>query len=71
MTASKPIETLFVHDIRRRIEEVIKVDQTDGEVIRMRPVNTPLRRQLAVSIDEAAVHVGGWRTVSADAPGHP
>jgi hypothetical protein len=34
MTASKPIETLFAHDIRRRIEEVIKVDQTDEEVIR-------------------------------------
>jgi hypothetical protein len=34
MTASKPIETLFAHDIRRRIEEVIKVDQTDEDVIR-------------------------------------
>ena len=34
MTASKPIKTLFVHDIGRRIEEVIKVDQTDEDVIR-------------------------------------
>ena len=34
MTASKSIKTLFVHDIGRRIEEVIKVDQTDAEVIR-------------------------------------
>ena len=34
MTASKRIETLFDQNIRRRIEEVIKVDQTDEEVIR-------------------------------------
>ncbi len=29
-----PIKTLFANDIHRRIEEVIKVDQTDDEVIR-------------------------------------
>src|SRR5262249_6149256 len=29
-----PIKTLFANDIHRRIEEVIKVDQTDEEVIR-------------------------------------
>src|SRR4029079_5255091 len=29
-----PIKTLFANDIRRRIEEVIKVDQTDEEIIR-------------------------------------
>ena len=34
MTASKRIETLFAHNIRRRIEEVIKVDQNDEDVIR-------------------------------------
>ena len=33
-TTTKPIETLFANDIRRRIEEVIKVDQTDSEIIR-------------------------------------
>jgi hypothetical protein len=33
MTAS-PIKTLFANDIHRRIEEVIKVDQTDEEIIR-------------------------------------
>jgi hypothetical protein len=34
MTATTPIETLFANDIHRRIEEVIKVDQTDEEIIR-------------------------------------
>jgi hypothetical protein len=34
MTTSKPIKTLFANDIQRRIEEVIKVDQTDEEIIR-------------------------------------
>jgi len=29
-----PIKMLFVNDIHRRIEEVIKVDQTDEEIIR-------------------------------------
>src|SRR5215218_10126533 len=29
-----PIKTLFASDITRRIEEVIKVDQTDDEVVR-------------------------------------
>jgi hypothetical protein len=29
MTINKPIKTLFANDINRRIEEVIKVDQTD------------------------------------------
>lgn len=29
-----PIKTLFANDIHRRIEEVIKVDQTDEEIIR-------------------------------------
>lgn len=29
-----PIKTLFANDIHRRIEEVIKVDQTDQEIIR-------------------------------------
>ncbi len=33
MTA-QPIKTLFASDITRRIEEVIKVDQTDAEVVR-------------------------------------
>ncbi|WFU44131.1 BREX system P-loop protein BrxC [Bradyrhizobium sp. CB82] len=34
MTAQMPIKTLFANDIHRRIEEVIKVDQTDEEIIR-------------------------------------
>ncbi len=34
MTAHTKIKTLFVNDILRRIEEVIKVDQTDEDVIR-------------------------------------
>src|SRR5690348_11313045 len=34
MTTPTPIKTLFANDIRRRIEEVIKVDQTDEEIIR-------------------------------------
>src|SRR6187397_1338891 len=34
MTTSTSIETLFANDIHRRIEEVIKVDQTDEEIIR-------------------------------------
>ncbi len=34
MTTAQPIETLFANKIRRPIEEVIKVDQTDEEVIR-------------------------------------
>jgi len=34
MTINKPIKTLFANDINRRIEEVIKVDQTDEELIR-------------------------------------
>lgn len=34
MTTPPPIKTLFANDIHRRIEEVIKVDQTDEEVIR-------------------------------------
>jgi hypothetical protein len=34
MTTIKPIATLFANDIHRRIEEVIKVDQTDEEIIR-------------------------------------
>jgi hypothetical protein len=34
MTTAQPIMTLFVNDIHRRIEEVIKVDQTDEEIIR-------------------------------------
>src|SRR5512141_1881004 len=36
MTTSKPttIKALFANDITRRIEEVIKVDQTDEEIIR-------------------------------------
>src|SRR6476659_4892720 len=33
MTTSTPIKTLFANDIHRRIEEVIKVDQTDEEII--------------------------------------
>src|SRR4051812_2087905 len=31
---TQPIKTLFANDIHRRIEEVIKVDQTDGEILR-------------------------------------
>lgn len=31
MTTTQTIQTLFANDIHRRIEEVIKVDQTDGE----------------------------------------
>src|SRR5260370_27169230 len=34
MTTATPIKTLFANDIHRRIEEVIKVDQTDEEIIR-------------------------------------
>lgn len=34
MTTPTPIKTLFANDIHRRIEEVIKVDQTDEEIIR-------------------------------------
>jgi hypothetical protein len=34
MTNHPPIKTLFANDIHRRIEEVIKVDQTDEEIIR-------------------------------------
>lgn len=34
MTMPTPIKTLFANDIRRRIEEVIKVDQADEEIIR-------------------------------------
>src|SRR3978361_975053 len=32
--ANEPIKTLFANDIHRRIEEVIKVDQTDEEILR-------------------------------------
>src|SRR6267143_3447903 len=31
---TKPIKTLFANDIHRRIEEVIKVDQTDEDILR-------------------------------------
>lgn len=34
MTTPTTIKTLFANDIHRRIEEVIKVDQTDEEIIR-------------------------------------
>ncbi|MFM0192120.1 BREX system P-loop protein BrxC [Paraburkholderia strydomiana] len=34
MTTNTTINTLFANDIRRRIEEVIKVDQTNEEIIR-------------------------------------
>ena len=34
MPAQPKIETLFASDIHRRIEEVIKVDQTDDEILR-------------------------------------
>src|SRR4030095_12656428 len=34
MRTVMPIKTLFANDIHRRIEEVIKVDQTDEEIIR-------------------------------------
>lgn len=34
MTTPTPITTLFANDIHRRIEEVIKVDQTDEEIVR-------------------------------------
>lgn len=34
MTSPTPIKSLFASDIYRRIEEVIKVDQTDAEIIR-------------------------------------
>jgi hypothetical protein len=34
MTTTPPIKTLFANDIYRRIEEVIKVDQTNEEIIR-------------------------------------
>jgi hypothetical protein len=33
MTTNTPIKTLFASDIHRQIEEVIKVDQSDEEVI--------------------------------------
>jgi hypothetical protein len=34
MTTPMPIKTLFANNIHRRIEEVIKVDQTDEEILR-------------------------------------
>lgn len=34
MTIAPSIKTLFANDIHRRIEEVIKVDQTDEEILR-------------------------------------
>lgn len=34
MATAQPIRTLFASDINRRIEEVIKVDQTDEEILR-------------------------------------
>jgi hypothetical protein len=34
MTTTTPIKTLFANDIHRRIEEVIKVDQNDEEILR-------------------------------------
>ncbi len=34
MTTTQPIRTLFANDIHRRIEEVIKVDQNDEEILR-------------------------------------
>src|SRR5262245_20180376 len=34
MTTSRAIKTLFANDIHRRIEEVIKVDQTNEEILR-------------------------------------
>jgi len=34
MTTSQPIKSLFANDIHRRIEEVIKVDQTNEEILR-------------------------------------
>src|SRR6266404_4556462 len=34
MTTTQLIKTLFASDIHRRIEEVIKVDQTDEEILR-------------------------------------
>lgn len=34
MTTLQPIKTLFANDIHRRIEEVIKVDQTDDQILR-------------------------------------
>ena len=33
MTTVQPINTLFTDDIHRRIEEVIKVDQTDEQIL--------------------------------------
>jgi hypothetical protein len=32
--ANEPIKTLFANDIHRRIEEVIKVDQTSDDILR-------------------------------------
>src|SRR5437016_6223811 len=34
LMTTRPIKTLFASDIHRRIEEVIKVDQTDEEILR-------------------------------------
>jgi len=34
MTTNQPIKTLFANDIHRRIEEVIKVDQTKDDILR-------------------------------------
>src|SRR5437867_3424330 len=34
MSITQSIKTLFASDINRRIEEVIKVDQTDEEILR-------------------------------------
>ena len=32
--ANEPIKSLFANDIHRRIEEVIKVDQTNDDILR-------------------------------------
>ena len=36
----QPIKTLFANDIHRRIEEVIKVDQTDDDIFATRSTST-------------------------------
>ena len=36
--ANEPIKSLFASDIHRRIEEVIKVDQTTDDILRDIPI---------------------------------
>ena len=60
---TQPIKTLFANDIHRRIEEVIKVDQTDEEVIRDSLTWLAKSRAIAVT-----AYASGTRTASGRRP---